>query len=90
MWAIGFITGVTPGVIQATGTTEVMNVFVPKVPNPTTGFLLFVPRAQLRPLDMSVEDAIKMIVSGGIITPAARMAAQPERISAVAASRSNR
>ena len=41
-----------------------MNVFIPKVPNPTTGFLLFVPRTQLRQLDMSVEDAIKMAQAG--------------------------
>ena len=46
-----------------------MNVFLPTTPNPTSGYLLFVPRSQLIILDMSVEDGIKMVVSGGIVTP---------------------
>ena len=69
MWAIAFITGRTEGEIQNLTEEECINVFVPTTPNPTSGFLLFVPKADLVHLDMSVEEAIKMVISGGIVTP---------------------
>lgn len=68
-WTIGFVTGVTKGEIQDLTNDEVMNIYVPTTPNPTSGFLLFIPKKDLIYISMSVEDAIKMIVSGGIITP---------------------
>ncbi len=68
-WTIGFVTGVTKGEIQDLTDDEVVNVYVPTTPNPTSGFLLFIPKKDLVYISMSVEDAIKMIVSGGIITP---------------------
>ncbi len=68
-WCICFITGKTSGEVQHVTAEEVINVFVPTTPNPTSGFLLFVPRREVHVLEMSVEDAIKMVVSGGIITP---------------------
>lgn len=68
-WAIGFITGTTQGEIQRRTAHEVVNVFVPTTPNPTSGFLIFVPKEDVIELDMPTEDAVKMIVSGGIITP---------------------
>lgn len=68
-WTIGFVTGVTKGEIQDLTNDEVMNIYVPTTPNPTSGFLLFIPKKDLIYIKMSVEDAIKMIVSGGIITP---------------------
>ncbi len=49
-----------------------MNVFVPTTPNPTSGYLIFVPRADIIELHMTVEEGIKMIVSGGIVTPVDR------------------
>lgn len=69
MWCICFITGKTSGEVQHATAEEVINVFVPTTPNPTSGFLLFVPRRDVYVLEMPVEDAIKMVVSGGIITP---------------------
>jgi len=72
IWAIGFITGTTEGEVQNLTEDEVVNVFLPTTPNPTSGFLLFVPRRDLTVLQMSVEDGIKMVVSGGIVTPADR------------------
>jgi uncharacterized membrane protein len=69
-WAIGFVTGKTIGEVQNVTEDEVVNVFLPTTPNPTSGYLLFLPRRELIPLSMSVEDAIKMIISGGIVTPA--------------------
>lgn len=69
MWVMGFVTGVTKGEVQRLTSTEVVNVFLPTTPNPTSGFLLFIPRKDLTFMDMTVEEAVKMIVSGGIITP---------------------
>ena len=68
-WVMGFVTGVTKGEVQAKTKADMMNIFVPTTPNPTSGFLLFVPKKDLIYMDMSVEEGIKMIVSGGIITP---------------------
>ena len=72
IWAIGFITTKTTGEVRSQIKEEVVNVFLPTTPNPTSGFLLFVPRKDLIILDMGVEEAIKMIVSAGIVTPPSR------------------
>lgn len=69
MWAIGFLTGITKGEVQNLTEEQCINVFLPTTPNPTSGFLLFVPKKDIVPLSMSVEDAIKMVISGGIVTP---------------------
>jgi len=50
---------------------------VPTTPNPTSGFLLYVPVKELKPLDMSVEDAVKMVISVGMVTPPYDPAAKP-------------
>jgi uncharacterized membrane protein len=69
--AIGFVTGPTRGEIQARSDEELVNVFLPTTPNPTSGFLLFVPRKDLIHLDMTIEEGIKLVISGGIVGPAA-------------------
>lgn len=69
MWAIAFITGRTEGEVQNVTEEECINIFIPTTPNPTSGFLLFVPKKDLISLAMTVEEAIKMVISGGIITP---------------------
>jgi len=69
IWAIAFITGRTKGEVQNLTEEETINIFLPTTPNPTSGFLLFVPKEELVPLNMSVEEAIKMVISGGIVTP---------------------
>jgi len=68
-WAVGFITGETKGEVQNVTSETVYNVFVPATPNPTTGFLLFIPGRDIRHLDMTVEEGIKLVISGGIVTP---------------------
>ena len=68
-WAIGFITGKTEGHIQEITDEQVVNVFLPTTPNPTSGFLLFLPRDEITKLVMSVEEGLKMVVSAGIVTP---------------------
>ncbi|HET8726181.1 MAG TPA: DUF502 domain-containing protein [Alphaproteobacteria bacterium] len=79
LWALGFITGTTQGEVQNLTEDDVINVFLPTTPNPTSGFLLFVPRKDLVVLQMTVEEGIKMVVSGGIVTPPDR---RPEKVRA--------
>ena len=79
IWAIGLVTGVTRGQVQNTTEDDVVNIFLPTTPNPTSGFLLFVPRKDLITLDMTVEEGLKMVVSGGLVTPEDR---RPEEIRA--------
>src|SRR3546814_11032988 len=66
-WAIGFITGKTVGEVQRLTDAVVYNVFVPATPNPTTGFLLFVPHEAVYHLDLTVEEGIKLVISGAIV-----------------------
>ena len=73
VWSIGFVTGVTEGEVQRATKNETINVFVPTTPNPTSGYLLFVPKKELVFLEMNVEEAIKLVVSAGIITPPDRI-----------------
>lgn len=68
-YALGFVTGFATGEIQRKTKQKVLNVFVPTTPNPTSGFFLMVPEQSVIPMEMSVEDAFKLLVSGGIISP---------------------
>ncbi|MEQ8965271.1 MAG: DUF502 domain-containing protein [Azospirillaceae bacterium] len=77
MWVLAFITGTTEGEVQNLTEDTLINVFIPTTPNPTSGFLIFVPKAEVRVLEMTIEEGIKMVVSGGIITPPDRR--PPER-----------
>jgi uncharacterized membrane protein len=69
IWALGFVTGRTEGEVQDLTAETVVNVFLPATPNVTTGFLLFVPERDVRPMDISVEQGLKLIISGGIVAP---------------------
>ena len=69
LWVIGFVTGGTRGEVAEHIDIEMVNVFIPTTPNPTSGFLLFCPRDEIIYLEMSVEDAVKLVVSGGIVHP---------------------
>lgn len=71
-WAMAFVVGEAKGEVKYRLRDEVgetVAVFVPTVPNPTSGFLLFVPRETLKPLTMTVEEAAKAIFSIGLVTP---------------------
>jgi uncharacterized membrane protein len=78
-WAIAFISTTAKGEIASrTGDGEAMlSVFLPTTPNPTSGFLLFVPRKDLIILDMSVEDAAKLVISAGLVYPNAADPSKP-------------
>ncbi|HBQ21178.1 MAG: hypothetical protein A2Z91_00485 [Deltaproteobacteria bacterium GWA2_38_16] len=69
LYSIGFVTSVAKGETQAKTAATVVNVFVPTTPNPTSGFFFMVPQEDITPLNMSIEEAFKLIVSGGIVSP---------------------
>ncbi len=69
MWTLGFVIGKTYGEVQEKTKAEMLNIYIPTTPNPTSGYLVFLERKEIRTLDMTVEDALKMIISGGIVTP---------------------
>jgi uncharacterized membrane protein len=69
-WTIAFQTSTKMGEAQCkTGLAQAVNVFVPTTPNPTSGFFLMVSEQDLIPLDMTVEQALKMVISGGVVVP---------------------
>ena len=69
IWAMGFLTGDTKGEVNHKTKSSMVNIFLPTTPNPTSGFLLFVPKADIIRLSMTVEEGIKMIISAGMLTP---------------------
>lgn len=69
LYALGFVTGVGAGEVQDKTEETVVNVFLPTTPNPTSGFFLMIPKEDLVPLDMTVEEGIKMIISAGVVNP---------------------
>jgi uncharacterized membrane protein len=71
VYSVGFLTGCSSGETQAKTQETVWNIFVPTTPNPTSGFLIMVPKERVITLEMSVGDAIKLIISGGSVTPEA-------------------
>lgn len=68
IYALGFVTGVARGEVQEMTEQRVLNVFLPTTPNPTSGFYLLVPETDIIPLKISVEDAFKLIISGGLVS----------------------
>ena len=68
MWTLGFLAGNVP---REDEVAPAHSIFVPTAPNPTTGFMLIVPPEQLRPTELRVEEALKMIVSAGVAVPPA-------------------
>lgn len=69
LWILGLVGTETGGELQEKLPEPMLNVFIPTTPNPTSGFLIFVPKSEVIEVDMSVEEAIKFIISGGIVNP---------------------
>src|SRR5690606_11838948 len=86
MYSLGFITGEQNQEIQAKTKERVLSVFVPTTPNPTTGYLVFVPENLLTKLEMPVSDGIKCVVSLGSISPLYTPSADPAALTAAAES----
>lgn len=71
IWAIGFISTTTKGEVALRGNdgAPMLSIFLPTTPNPTSGFLLFFPADDVIELDMTVEDAAKLVISAGLVYP---------------------
>ena len=69
IYSLAYVTGVAVGELQKKTNKKVINVYVPTTPNPTSGYYLVVPEDEVIPLEMSVEDSFKLLISGGIINP---------------------
>ncbi|WP_296765784.1 DUF502 domain-containing protein [Sediminimonas sp.] len=81
IWSIGFISTQARGEIAAHVDTDgdaLLSVFVPTTPNPTSGFLLFFPASDVHELDMSIEDAAKLVISAGLVYPNQQRPVQPD------------
>ena len=76
-WTIAFQTGAPSAEIRRLIPGEMVSVYVPTTPNPTSGFFLMVPRNEIIELSMSVDEALKYVVSMGVVTPADRRASIP-------------
>lgn len=93
LWAIGFMTRRTGGEVReklrAPDDNELLSIFVPTTPNPTSGVLVFIPAADVIYLDMSVEESLKLVISGGalvqdMVSPAAKARLEAEAAKAAA------
>jgi uncharacterized membrane protein len=69
MWAVAFVTSENPVALSALIGEECLNVFVPTTPNPTSGFLLVVPRRLVRDVPLTIEDGMKLVISAGALVP---------------------
>jgi uncharacterized membrane protein len=80
-WSVAFVTGSAPSAISHAVGDDLVSLFLPCTPNPTTGYFLMVARREVMPLGLSVEDAMKLIISGGLAGPAepAPLTARPPR-----------
>lgn len=74
-WTIAFQTGAPGGEVAAHLPGEHISIYIPTTPNPTSGFFLIVPRADVMELEMSVDEALKYIISMGVVVPAPHGAA---------------
>ncbi len=72
IWAVAFVSTSAKGEVRGklgSDGEEIITVFLPTTPNPTSGFLLFLPKSDIKTLDMSVEDAAKLVISAGLVYP---------------------
>ncbi len=69
IWILGFVSTETGGEVKKIMNKEMLNVFIPTTPNPTSGFLIFVPKEDVVFLQMTVEEGLKFVISGGIVAP---------------------
>ncbi|MBI3149017.1 MAG: DUF502 domain-containing protein [Betaproteobacteria bacterium] len=84
-WTIAFLTGTPRGEVAELLQAEHVSVYVPTTPNPTSGYFIIVPRARVRELQMSVDEALKYIISMGVVGPEQRLA--PPAIDSAASAR---
>ncbi len=79
VFALAFTTGPARGAVQAALQQNMVNCFVPTTPNPTSGFYLLIPEEEVRPVDLTVEEAFKIVMSAWLVTPETLSALEPPR-----------
>ncbi len=72
VWSLAFMTSDDLGEVQTKTSADVVSVFIPTTPNPTSGFVIMVPKSEAIELEMSVEDGLKMIISMGVVVPTSK------------------
>lgn len=77
LYALAFTTGPARGILQDLTESKMINCFIPTTPNPTSGFYLLVPEEELTSVDLTVEDAFKLVMSAGLVAPDVRRADTP-------------
>jgi uncharacterized membrane protein len=83
IYALAFTTGPTRGKLQAITEQRMINCFLPTTPNPTSGYYLLVPEQEIQEVDITVEEAFKLVMSAGLVTPDRLEAdAQPDEVTA--------
>jgi uncharacterized membrane protein len=82
-WTIAFLTGTPAAEVASRLTEEHVSVYVPTTPNPTSGYFLMLPRSRVHELDMTVDEALKYIISMGVVAPRLRRVAPPVPVAAV-------
>ena len=80
LWSVGFVTGVSQGEVQRITDQRMINVFMPTTPNPTSGYYILVPEQDARELSMTVDEAFKLIISGGMVSPPESCPLDPQPI----------
>ncbi|MDG2231434.1 MAG: DUF502 domain-containing protein [Paracoccaceae bacterium] len=81
IWAVGFISTVAKGEVKSKAVSkgQLLSIFVPTTPNPTSGFLLFFPEEDVIQLDMSIEDAAKLVISAGLVYPETKLVSSKKK-----------
>lgn len=69
VWSVGFVTGKVSDIIQSQFDKPVLSIFIPTTPNPTSGWYAVIPAEEVITLSLSIEDAFKVLISGGIVSP---------------------
>lgn len=82
IYSLAFVTNDTQGGVTKRLGRDMISIFLPTTPNPTSGFFLMLPAEDITELDISVEDGIKMLISGGLVTPPDKKAELPEKVKA--------
>ena len=82
IYALAFTTGPARGRLQTVGGQSMVNCFLPTTPNPTSGYYLLVPESDVQELEISVEDAFKLVMSAGLVSPEEGAGAEPAAITA--------
>jgi hypothetical protein len=84
VWSVGFVTGTVSHQFQSQLSVPVLSVFIPTTPNPTSGWYAIVPESEVINIPISVEDAFKVLISGGIVNPNASIALPQAQVASLA------